>query len=709
MASGRVVTDHAIRPDRWYLAENRIPPSIAIESGQADLLLSAYLGADFVTKGLAVYRLLDAAVTFHRSLPGPGDVLKYDIRIERFFRQGDTHLFRFRFDGTVNGEPLLTMRDGCAGFFTEQELAAGKGIVQTELQMRPVPGKIPADWRPFAKLESVERYDEHQLGALRAGRLADCFGSEFAGLPLEDPLTLPGGMLKLVDRVVELDPRGGRFGLGRIRAEMDIAPDAWFLTCHFVDDQVMPGTLMYECCLHTLRVLLLRLGWVGEARRTTWEPVPGVASVLKCRGQVTASTKTVMYEVAVKELGYRPEPFAVADVLMYADGKPIVEISNMTLRLTGTSREELSELWGLRKANEARVSVLFTRDQVLEFAAGFPSRAFGEPYRPFDRDRFIARLPNDPYSFISRVTRVRDAQAWKLAAGGEADVEYDVRPDDWYFHSNRLPVMPYAILNEVALQACGWMSAWLGSALASSEDLHFRNLGGTATQHAPVEPHSGRLVTTVKLTKVARSAGMIIQHFDFATRCRGQMIYQGTTYFGFFTRSSLADQVGIREASLYVPTEAETARAGRFQMPDTAPFPDGRLRMLDTIERWVADGGPHGLGYCVGSKRIDPSEWFFNAHFVQDPVWPGSLGLEAFVQLLKVAAYHRWGGFGGSPEFGRTHTWIYRGQVVPANEQVVVDAIITGVDDERRVLRGEGYLSVDGRVIYQMKDFTMTG
>mgnify|MGYP003352528748 CR=1 FL=1 len=34
----------------------------------------------------------------------------------------------------------------------------------------------------------------------------------------------------------------------------------------FVDDRVMPGTLMYECCLHTLRVHLLRLGWIAEAR-----------------------------------------------------------------------------------------------------------------------------------------------------------------------------------------------------------------------------------------------------------------------------------------------------------------------------------------------------------------------------------------------------------------------------------------------------------
>src|SRR5213076_2287486 len=110
---------------RWYLDGGRIPASIAIESGQADLFLSGYLGIDFHTRGLAVYRLLDAAVTFHRSLPEPGAVIRYDIHIERFFQQGDVYLFRFRFDGTVNGEPLLTMRDGCAGFFSAANLAAG--------------------------------------------------------------------------------------------------------------------------------------------------------------------------------------------------------------------------------------------------------------------------------------------------------------------------------------------------------------------------------------------------------------------------------------------------------------------------------------------------------------------------------------------------------------------------------------------------------
>lgn len=40
---------------------------------------------------------------------------------------------------------------------------------------------------------------------------------------------------------------------------------------------------------------------------------------------------------------------------------------------------------------------------------------------------------------------------------------------------------------------------------------------------------------------------------------------------------------------------------------------------------------------------------------------------------------------------------------------MTVEAIVTAVDEERRTLRADGYLSVDGRVIYAMKDFTLQG
>jgi len=716
MTSGRVVTEHDIHANAWYLDGGRIPTCIAVEAGQADLFLSGYLGIDFITKGLAVYRLLDAVVTFHRELPGPGDTIHYDISIERFFRQGDTWLFRFFFEATVDGQPLLSMRDGCAGFFSAAELEAGKGIVRPALDLRPTKGSRPADWRELVPM-STESYDAAKLERLRAGDLAGCFGALFAGLPLRRPLTIPGSQMELVHRVTELDPRGGRCGEGFIRAEADIHADDWFITCHFVDDRVMPGTLMYECCMHTLRIFLLRMGWVAEAAGAVFEPVPGVASSLRCRGQVLETTKVVTYEVTIRELGYRPEPFVICDALMYADGKPIVEITSMSARLAGTTKEELEALWlgrNEQRHEESGRSIIkppvYTKDQILAYSNGKPSEGFGEPYRIFDSERKIARLPGPPFQFMDRVTAVR-GEPWQMVSGAMAEAQYDVPSDAWYFAADRQPLMPFSVLLEAALQPCGWLAAYVGSALTSPTDISFRNLGGNAVQHRPVTPESGTLTATATMKKVATSGGMIIQEFDFTVADRHGTIYEGETMFGFFSREALANQVGVRDAVSYQPTEDEALRGRSLPYPEGPPFPEKMLRMIDEIELFVPDGGPAGLGYIRGIKSVDPEEWFFKAHFYQDPVTPGSLGLESFLQLVKYAAFERWGWQDGNsiavvaPE--HRHRWLYRGQVVPTNSRVTVQAWITAVDQEKRILTADGFLAVDGKVIYQMNNFTV--
>ncbi len=92
--------------------------------------------------------------------------------------------------------------------------------------------------------------------------------------------------------------------------------------------------------------------------------------------------------------------------------------------------------------------------------------------------------------------------------------------------------MPFAVLLEVALQPCGWLAAYLGSALTSETDISFRNLGGKATQFIKVTPDMGTLTTKVKITNVSQSGGMIIQNFDYEMHPIG-LVYQGNTYFGF--------------------------------------------------------------------------------------------------------------------------------------------------------------------------------
>ena len=117
------------------------------------------------------------------------------------------------------------------------------------------------------------------------------------------------------------------------------------------------------------------------------------------------------------------------------------------------------------------------------------------------------------------------------------------------------------------------------------------------------------------------------------------------------------------------------------------------------------------MGFIRGIMRVDPDAWFFAAHFYQDPVVPGSLGLESFLQLLKLVALDRWGGLRDTHRFcpiqiGLEHRWTYRGQIIPHNNQVEVEAVITEVrEGEEPAVIGNGFLKVDGLVIYEMQQF----
>jgi len=466
------------------------------------------------------------------------------------------------------------------------------------------------------------------------------------------------------------------------------------------------------------------MGWVGESGEVVYEPIEGVASQLKCRGQVVADTERVAYKLTIKEIGYRgPEqtPYCLADALMSADGKDVVQMSNMSVQLSGLTRRRVDAMWGAQtKASGSPVvncpvhvraaTPIFDNDSIVAFSEGKPSAAFGERYKVFDEERKIARLPREPYKFLDRVTSIKGCQPWDLKAGGVIEAQYDIPQDAWYFGAEGQGTMPFAVLLEVALQPCGWLAAYLGSALTSETDLKFRNLGGAATQYLPVVPETGILTTQVKMIRVSQSGGMIIQNYEMETWSAQGLVYKCDTYFGFFSQEALAHQVGITDAQIYQP---QVPAQDWVDYPTHCPFPDPPLKMVDKITHFEPLGGPEGLGFIQGIMDVNPDSWFFQAHFYEDPVIPGSLGLESMVQLLKVVAYERWdakpdsGRAFESLAYGQTHLWMYRGQVVPQDERVTVQAAITRIDERTQTLWAKGFLMVDGRIIYQMTDFAL--
>jgi hypothetical protein len=199
--------------------------------------------------------------------------------------------------------------------------------------------------------------------------------------------------------------------------------------------------------------------------------------------------------------------------------------------MAGVTFDELAALWE-RKPEEKRVSAatefkraVYDESRIIAFTQGNPSVAFGAPYKIFDEKRTIARLPRAPYQFLDRITHV-EGEPWKMTPGCVAEAQYRVPGDAWYFDADRQKNMPFAVLLEIALQPCGWLAAYMGSALTSETDLKFRNLGGEGVQSLPVTRASGILTTRATVTNVSDSGGMIIQHYSFHVESPEGTVYE---------------------------------------------------------------------------------------------------------------------------------------------------------------------------------------
>jgi len=146
-----------------------------------------------------------------------------------------------------------------------------------------------------------------------------------------------------------------------------------------------------------------------------------------------------------------------------------------------------------------------------------------------------------------------------------------------------------------------------------------------------------------------------------------------------------------------------TCAKGELFGPGNAQLPMPPMLMFEKITNISSDGGANDKGVINAEMAIKPDLWFFDCHFINDPVMPGCLGLDAMWQLL--GFYLGWLGEKGRGRAISVGNVKFSGMILPQTKKLEYTINLKRVLTSKLVLGiADGLLSADGEVIYEASD-----
>ena len=159
----------------------------------------------------------------------------------------------------------------------------------------------------------------------------------------------------------------------------------------------------------------------------------------------------------------------------------------------------------------------------------------------------------------------------------------------------------------------------------------------------------------------------------------------------------------MTRASSFTREQLLASARGELFPNSTARLPSDPMLMFDRIVDISDNGGSHGKGFVRAELDIHPDLWFFQCHFIGDPVMPGCLGLDAMWQL--VGFYLTWLGAPGRGRALGCGEVKFSGQVLPTAKTVTYEIDVTRVINRKLVMaQADARTLVDGQEIYVAKD-----
>ena len=142
---------------------------------------------------------------------------------------------------------------------------------------------------------------------------------------------------------------------------------------------------------------------------------------------------------------------------------------------------------------------------------------------------------------------------------------------------------------------------------------------------------------------------------------------------------------------------------GELFGPGNAQLPAPPMLMFDRITSITAEGGPSGKGQAVAELDVRPDLWFFQCHFLGDPVMPGCLGVDALWQLT--GFFLGWLGMPGRGRALGVGEVKFTGQVTPDVTLVRYTVDLKRIIDRKLKLGiADGALEAAAEIIYTTKD-----